>query len=317
MIGAEPHEVCITAERFQKDFARVIYHLDEPTLGTGAFPQFCVADLVSRNVKVVLTGHGGDELFAGYVAYKAASLRDAPGSLLPWLAHVRGSEIPRLAYFLAGPLVWPELVHGLFIMFGARARGRIFGKALKKAVGGGYAPLDAVKKILSGRTFTHTEQMLYLYLKTYLPTLFIQEDKVGMAHSIEARTPLCDNEMVALALSVPADVKLHKGTLKYVPREAMKGILPDLLYRQPKRGFPTPFARWFRRQLRGMMEDLLLSPRTLARGVFSAEGVNKLVQDHLRDRSEGLWAYARANAIYSLMAVEMWFRVFIDGEKPA
>jgi len=315
-INAISHEICITATRFQKEFRKVIYHLDEPTLGTGAFPQYCVANLVSQRIKVILTGHGGDELFAGYAVYKAALLRDRGiFGLYPFLAGLRWSELPRLSYFLFGPLLWPELKHGLFIMFGSHSLPRILGPRLLSSLPG-YDPMEVINKLLRNKQFSNVDKTLYLYLKTYLPTLFIQEDKVSMAHSIEARTPICDNEMVDLALSMPPDVKLSHGTLKYVPREAMRNYFPETLYRQPKRGFPTPFARWFRDELLPMARETLLSPRARSRGIFSAQAVELLLEKHISDRSEGLWAYARANSIYSLMAVETWFRIFMDGEKP-
>ena len=158
---------------------------------------------------------------------------------------------------------------------------------------------------------------LTLYLKTYLPTLFFQEDKVGMAHSIEARLPLCDNQMIDLALRLPLEIKLWKNNLKAITKVSMKPRLPEILYSLPKRGFPTPFARWYRTEpLKSFMEDFLFSERTVKRGIFNISTLRKVFSSNLNSRTDTLYDYARANILYSASVVELWFRTFIDQEKP-
>jgi asparagine synthase (glutamine-hydrolysing) len=314
--GATLHEVEITSDDFCADFGRVVYHLDEPTLGMGALPQFVVARLAARHVKVVLTGHGGDEAFAGYQVSKAVLLRDLittrPLAAIRHLARVSLDEMSRVAYFSVFPFIQPEVGYGLFIMTPRnRRRRRLTGSFLGAMEG--YEPLDEVRQFI-GPGMTSGEVLQSLYLKTYLPTLFIQEDKVGMAHSLESRMPLCDNEIIDLALSVDFAQKMHGGVLKAIPRAAMRRDLPDLLYTLPKRGFPTPFARWFRQgRVREMVEDLLLSRRAIERGIFEPEGAARLFTTHLKSRGDNLLDYARASELYSMAAVELWFRTYIDG----
>src|SRR5262249_26623547 len=110
-IGADAHEVEIAAADFERHFADVVWHLEEPTLGTGALPQYLVAALAAKHVKVVLTGHGGDELFAGYQVNKAALVRNAlragPIGFLSAILSIRPDELTRVLYFLLYPLMFP------------------------------------------------------------------------------------------------------------------------------------------------------------------------------------------------------------------
>ena len=134
-----------------------------------------------------------------------------------------------------------------------------------------------------------------------------------MAHSVEARTPLCDNELVALSLELELSAKLSGGELKAVPKAAMRGRLPSLLYDLPKRGFPTPFHLWFRRKpVRELITDVLLDRRTMQRDIFNAKAIQGLLAANERDSVDTLYGYARATAIWSILATELWHRAFID-----
>jgi asparagine synthase (glutamine-hydrolysing) len=312
--GATLHEIEITADDFCDNFGRVVYHLDEPTVGTGALPQYMVSKLAAAHVKVVLTGHGGDEAFAGYQVNKATLIRallaKKPLAALGQMARVKPDEFSRVLYYGLYPLIHPEVKYGLFIMTPRNQRRRRLTAAFLSAMGD-YEPLEEIDRFTRGKT--PAEALQILYLRTYLPTLFIQEDKVGMAHSLEARMPLCDNELIDLSFRLDLEHKLHGGALKAIPRAAMRGELPDILYQLPKRGFPTPYARWFRQgRARELMADLLLSERAAGRGIFAPAYVADLFTRHVNARTDTLFDYARANELYSIAAIELWFRTFID-----
>jgi asparagine synthase (glutamine-hydrolysing) len=318
-VGAHLHEVEISAADFCADLGKVVYHLDEPTLGTGALPQFEVSKLAARHVKVVLTGHGGDEAFAGYQVNKAVAIREHaarnPFAALRAMVGVRPDEIARVLYFLFYPLLYPEVGHGLFIMVPRRRRAKVLTTDFLGALGD-YEPMaEPAKHLRPG--MSPGQALMTLYLRTYLPTLFIQEDKVGMAHSLEARMPLCDNELIELALGIGLAEKLHGSTLKAIPKAAMRHRLPQVLFTLPKRGFPTPFALWFRSgHVRELMEDLLLSGRARQRGIFRPEYVAQLFHANLTSRTDTLFDYARANQLYSMAVIELWFRTFVDQPAP-
>ncbi len=312
-------EIQITAKDFRENIEKVMYHLDEPTLGSGAFPHYIVAKEISKHVKVVLTGHGGDELFAGYQVYKASFYKDLLkndfSSFLRFFWKNRPDEIWKVLYFSFCPLLFDEVKYGLFVMFNKRQRSKLFTPEFLKQVQG-YSPAQNLEdKYLKGKNFSCTEQTLYLYLKTYLPTLFIQEDKVGMAHSIESRMPMCDNEMVELSARIPYRYKLYNNELKYLTKAMMKDVFPKEFYKHPKMGFPTPIAGWFKKELRDFVFDILTSKRIKERGIFNVRYIKKLLDSHFRWSRDTLYDYVRANKIYSLLSIELWFRTFIDQEK--
>jgi asparagine synthase (glutamine-hydrolysing) len=321
-VGAFIREVEITPDDYLRNVHRVIYLLDEPTLGTGALPQYIVSELASRHVKVVLTGHGGDEMFAGYQVNKVAlfreSLRAGPLAALKILASLRRDEATRFLYYLLYPLAYPEVGYGHFIMTPKKKRPSFFTRDFL-AANQEIEPFEGFENILAGRRETPGQRLTRIYLKAYLPTLLMQEDRMSMGHSIEARTPLCDNAMLDLCLSLPLTVKLHGGELKAVPRHALRDVMPDALYNQPKRGFPTPFSRWYRREpLKTYVRDLLSDEKTRQRGVFNVKTVRHLFDANQASTTDSLYDYARANVIWSALAVELWFRTFIDlnGELP-
>ena len=318
-ISADAHEIEITAHDLERHFADVVWHLEEPTLGTGALPQYMVAGLAARHVKVVLTGHGGDELFAGYQVNKAALVRNAlhrgPLSLLSALQSIRRDEFTRVLYFLFGPLLFPDVGYGLFVMTPERQRSATLHPDFLAAVRR-HDPRRALESRIPDSVKDHSERLMHVYLKVYLPTLFIQEDKVGMAHSIEARVPICDNELIDFACSLSLEQKLHAGNLKSIPRDACRSLLPDKILTMPKRGFPTPFARWFRDgRLSRFIVDRLLSRRARERNIFNPSEIDKWVGQLRNAKLDTLLDYARANRLYSAAVVEQWHRTFIDGDR--
>lgn len=315
------HEIEITPQDYLRYIGKVIYHLDMPTLGTGALPQYMVSQLVSRDVKVVLTGHGGDEMFGGYQVYKVAMLKETlrgnPKKIISVLWGIKWDEWTRVMYYLLYPLIYPEVGSGLFIMVPRKRRDGFFTRDFLER-NNGFEPFESLAKYMNCKDDLPGERLLRLYLKTYLPTLFNQEDKVSMAHSVEARTPLCDNQMVDLSLKFPLGMKLWNNELKAITKAAMKSRLPNVLNTLPKRGFPTPFARWYREEpLRSFMEDVLFSKRTEERGIFDIISLRKTFQRNLHSKTDTLYDYARANQLYSCSVVELWFRTFIDQEAPA
>ncbi len=319
-IGALAHEITITPEDYLAHYGKVVYLLDEPTLGTGALPTYMTSRLASRHVKVVLTGHGGDEMFAGYQVNKVALLREASAkgisSFLAALMGVRLDELSRFLYYWLYPILFPEVRHGLFIMVPKRKRASFFtGDFLAQMRQ--YEPLDNLDNFANGNDDLPGERLARLYLKVYLPTLLNQEDRMSMGHSIESRTPMCDNELLDLSLRIPLDLKLMQRNLKAIIKEALKPYLPEILYRLDKRGFPTPFSLWYRREpLKTFMKDLLLDQRTRERGIFNVPYLEKIFQRNLTSRSDNLYDYTRANILWSVGIVEAWFRTFIDPVHP-
>src|SRR3989338_7829321 len=272
------HEVTISPQDFLNYIEKIIYHLDEPKVGIPAISQYMVSKLVSEHVTVVLTGHAGDELFAGYPVYKASYFKDLirrnPLGVWGFFTLFRWNEMPRAVYFLFFPFFDHEVKHGLFIMFNKKQRKQLLSKQFYDSLPGKNT-VSVLNKYHRKDITSVTDKAQYLYLKTYLPSLLVVEDKMGMAHSIEARTPFCDNELVDFANSVPMRFKLYNNELKHLVKQSMKSDIPSILYHQPKKGFPTPFSLWIRKDLKEYVYSVLLGERARSRGIFDQRYVKK------------------------------------------
>jgi asparagine synthase (glutamine-hydrolysing) len=311
MINARLYERVITPKDYVSNLKKLIYHLDEPRVGSPALAQYLVSNLASKHITVCLTGHGGDELFSGYNNHKAiyfiSALKKNPLNLFSLLKNIRKEELISIGYFLLYPLLYPELKYGIMVVFTNKELKSLL-KADFYSKARHFNPVETIKKILSGRRLTPMQKLHTLFLKAYLPSLFIVEDKVSMASSIESRVPLCDNEMLSFALSTPDAIKLQDNIPKYVLKEAMRDDLPEALYKAKKMGFPTAFPTWYRRDLKSYVEEILFDGRLERRNLFEMSFIRKLFENHLSGRKNN------ECKLWSLISIEMWFRVFFDKE---
>jgi asparagine synthase (glutamine-hydrolysing) len=170
-------------------------------------------------------------------------------------------------------------------------------------------PYARIKELLDrSDTVSLLDRLLYADVKTYLHELLMKQDQMSMATSIESRVPFLDHKLVEFTARLPDRLKLRGLTTKYILRQSMKGILPNEIISRKKMGFPVPIASWFRGAYRSLIDDFVLSERTISRGLFDPDFVSKLVDRHQtcgEDHSERLWA---------LVNFEMWQRQFFDGE---
>lgn len=155
---------------------------------------------------------------------------------------------------------------------------------------------------------TLLDQMLYADVKTYLHELLMKQDQMSMAASIESRVPFLDHPLLEYTARLPERMKLRGMTTKHVLRESMRGLLPEAILRRPKMGFPVPVGSWFRGPFRSILEEYVLSERTLRRGLFAPDKVRELVGRHMagENHTQRLW---------SLVNLEIWMRQLLDGEE--
>ena len=252
-MGSPNQRVDIVPADFVECFEKLCWHLDEPRAGFGSFSQFQVARRAAQDVRVVLTGHGGDELFAGYPIYRNLLAFDHP---LSFLKRSTPREMAIAACFAFYPLMAKAAKFRMPVVIPPHLWGGVLhGDALAAlAETDPCASLQDIRR----QSVSPAEEVTRIYLQEYLSSLFVVEDKVGMAFSLESRTPLCDNAMVDLALSIPLETKLKGMELKHIPRRAMKGLLPEGLYHLPKRGFPTPLRHWFKNELKPFVWEFIL-----------------------------------------------------------
>jgi asparagine synthase (glutamine-hydrolysing) len=283
-LGTQHREVVPSGRELPALLPRLLWHLDEPVVGAGSFPQYRVSELVARSgVKVVNGGQGGDELFGGYPSYFIPAGR----SILK-----AGNAAP-----LSDRLRIPEYVvrGGALARIAARLPGRRNGHAPWLRVRASErAALFAAREAAADGITGAFERATYLNVRHYLPALLHVEDRMSMAWSIESRVPLLDYRLAELAARMPAWVKIHGGSLKYVLRQSMRGIVPDeVLDRRDKKGFPTPVSRWLRDELSSWARAIFADNDFAAGDLIDPSAVTLMLDEHVAgvaDHGATLWA---------------------------
>jgi len=313
--GAQ-HEEWIVKPDCVKVAERLAWHYDEPLADASAIPSYYVAELARRHVTVVLTGDGGDELFAGYRPYSQALARsDTPGraalrrvigvaaDLLP--SHARGKS--RLATMSLGPAAWFVWRRTIFPLYLLR-------DVLEPSVldGVGELPESAiVNRLLATRGDLLTTLQDW-DRRHYLPDdILVKVDRATMAHSLEARCPLLDHHVVELACSQPGERHGDAQSTKRLFREVVKPWVPAAVLQRPKAGFGVPLRRWFSAPLIGWARDILMAAGTRQRGWTRPREVERLLaqhQDGSRDHAGRIWA---------LVCLELWARRHLDRKAAA
>jgi asparagine synthase (glutamine-hydrolysing) len=212
-----------------------------------------------------------------------------------------------LRTFLARPATLEALYLDNFAVFAREQQRGLLAPALRHRLTSEDPYATATQVMAGSDAKTLLDRLLYVDTKTYLHELLMKQDQMSMAASIESRVPFLDHPLVEFTARLPERLKLRGRTTKYILREAMKNILPAEILTRGKMGFPVPVGAWFRGQYRGIVDDLVLSPRALDRGLFEPAAIRSLVARHAagEDHSERLW---------SLVNLEIWHRVVVEGE---
>ena len=311
--GSEHRELTIGARDFWDFLPDYAWHMEEPVCEPPAVALHYVTRLARRHVKVLLSGEGGDEAFAGYPNY----------------AHQLG--LGRLERWL-GPLGRPA---GAGVALAGRClghdRARRYGTALGRplaefyfsrssspasyfnrratpaaATGRDEAAQHVAELLAPAQVRGRLDQMLYVDTRTWLADdLLVKADKMTMANSVELRVPLLDHHVLEFAASLPAHFKVQRGEGKRVLKAACAGLLPPEILQRRKAGFPVPYDAWLRGPLAGRVRETLLSGRSAGRGVLPAREIAAMLEAHTR---RGLYA----KEIFSLLALEFWHRAFAD-----
>lgn len=303
-IGCPNERVDISPRDFTEHIEDVLYHMDEPRVGMGSFSQYMVARKASREVKVILTGHGGDEFYAGYPVFKAVYGRqNVPRLLL--------SSSPRellfFVYFSILPIFRKELRYFMPNIFSMDSLGNVLKDDFHNELMRQTRILEEPEKLREQSSSSY-EHLFLTYLKFYLPALFVVEDKISMAFSLESRTPLCDNEMLDLALQIPLSEKLRGQELKHIPRLAMKGKLPAFLFSLPKRGFPTPLRIWFRRESKEYLRSFILDNFSELDTLFRRKTVERLIREYQESLFSTPYDEIKAHRLWMLLNLVAYFK---------
>ena len=166
-----------------------------------------------------------------------------------------------------------------------------------------------LKKFEESGTEDLLEQLLYVDINSYLPEdLLVKMDIATMANSLEARVPFLDHKFMELAAGIPSHLKIKGSMTKFILKKAFSDLLPEAILKRKKMGFGVPVSRWFKKELKEYVYEILMDSRTLNRGYFRREGIERLLDEHIASR------YDHSAKIWALLILEIWFRVFMDKE---
>ena len=320
-LGSEHHEVVLTSNQFFESLPQLIWHEDEPIAWPSSVALYFLAKLAGQHVKVVLTGEGSDETLAGYARYAWTEwnaradriYRVTVPAVLRDLVR-RGAQSQRLGAVLRRRLEHTFLVReaklwtsfyfdNFYSAFGADEQTSLLSDRLREKTLNPYAGAMSFWEKSSGDLI---QRLLYTDIKTYLVELLMKQDNMSMAASIESRVPFLDHKLVEFASRIPVCLSMKGLTGKRILKEIAKTMLPEPIVHRRKAGFPTPWSRWLTGQRLDQIEQTLMAPRSLDRGLFQSTAVRQIFVEH-RARSRD-----NADRIWRLLNLELWQQVFID-----
>ncbi len=320
-VGAEYHEFIVRPNAMEV-LPTLVEHYGEPYADSSAIPTYYVAKETSQHVTVALNGDGGDESFAGYERYAAMRMAEtyhrlpkplrkafieAPVSLLP-TSEIKRSRFRDAKRFLqAANLPKTERYFRWMSTFDRPAKADIytsdFAESVSAANAVGYLETWFAKANGSGMLDATllTDQM------TYLPNdLLVKVDIATMANSLEARSPFLDHKLIEFAASLPESLKMRRFETKSLLKKAAARLVPkEVIYRR-KMGFGVPIGNWFRNEMKDFVREVLLSEKSLKRGIVKPEKLEKYVNEHTNATHD------HAFQLWTLLMLELWFQSFID-----
>ncbi|MGB9680309.1 MAG: asparagine synthase (glutamine-hydrolyzing) [Thermoanaerobacteraceae bacterium] len=313
--GSEHYECIIDPEDVIRDIDNIVWHMDEPLSDPTAIPLYYVSMLAKNHVKVVLSGEGADEVFAGYTVYKEPN------------AVNKYNALPKA---IRNKLIEP-LISAIPFKFGKDFIRRAKSPIAKRYKGVGMTFSEReISLALSGDLYANTimeiendpytfsifhmpewkdevNQMLYFDQKVWLPEdVLLKSDRISMAHSIELRVPFLDHRLVEFASSIPSKLKYKGNTEKYILKQSFRDVLPDFVLNRKKNGFPVPITSLLCIEYRDFAMDILLSQKATNRGYFNKAYIEGLFNCKNAGNHTG-------RQIWLLLIFELWHRMFIDG----
>jgi asparagine synthase (glutamine-hydrolysing) len=292
--------------------AEFAYYSDEPTADAGALPVWFLSKMCKRSTTVALSGEGADELFGGYLTYRANTLARRARHLPPAALRLAIQAISRwpvsddkigfeykLKRFLEGSTMPPERAHvywnGTFSDAGKRS---LFQSASPSA-------LDEILAELRGKLTSPDPLAPYLWFdqKYFLPDdILTKVDRMSMAHSVEVRPPFLDHRIVEFAATLPASLKIQGPRQKFILKELMQDKLPQAVIQRSKVGFDIPAHQWLRGPLRDLLVDTVNTGLADHPGLFQSKAVQSLLQAHM-DRRANLGYH-----LWGLLILFLWMK---------
>jgi asparagine synthase (glutamine-hydrolysing) len=307
-------------------FEKLIWHLDEPIGDSAYVTTYLVSKAARESVTVILSGVGGDEIFGGYRRYLSDSLlryyrhlpRRArsnwiPGILsrLPQDRHSNWKNAIRYAYGFARTAELDPVSRYLsyVTVFSPEVCEQLLRPGVMDEHGGPAAGSRTLQRYFAKRMGQESlDQIMYVDLKTSLADdLLALTDKMSMAASLECRAPFVDYELVELVSQIPARLKIHGLEMKYLLKKIVAPWVPRPILQRKKRGFGAPVGAWFRRDLKGLVEDTLSEGQVKKRGLFAYGPIREIIEQHRNEAAD------HTDHLTALVTLEMWCRIFLDG----
>ncbi len=317
-IGTEHHEILLGREEFFNALPRLIWHEDEPIAWPSSVSLAFVSSLASREVKVVLTGEGSDELFGGYERYRwyllnqrvakfygllPSRLRAAVRDRLASSSHISGNLRRRLSHTVLGRDLTHEslFLDNFYAAFGPSDQQRLFS---------GASPYTNYLRFWNARPHDSTlSRLLYADQKTYLVELLMKQDQMSMSASIESRVPFLDHTFVEFAAYVPQHLKIHGGEQKFILKRAVEDLLPrDIVYRR-KMGFPTPLRQWLREPEAAPLYERFASRDGLLACCIEMPALQALLARHRAGAEDA------TDRVWRLLNLQLWADIFLAGKR--
>jgi asparagine synthase (glutamine-hydrolysing) len=326
-LGCENHRIVVEPD-VANLLPKLIWHMDEPTADPAIIASYLVCREARKHATVLLSGVGGDELFAGYRKHYAhywaqgyqripSAVRSLINSSLSRFPSLRGTAMKgrlRLAKKMARSSSLPPVERFLMncTYLDQEQKAALYTSVLSDRISGEDAANQHRARFEQVKDADFLNQMLYLDTKIFMTSLNLTyNDKMSMASSVEVRVPFLDRELAEfVAWNVPPGMKLKgffQPTTKYIFRKAMQDVLPREVLEQPKAGFAAPVDYWLARDLKEMVDDLLSESQIQKRGLFRPEAVRAFVDEHRSGAQD--WSMQ----IWQLLTLELWMQTFLDG----
>jgi len=299
------HEVIVQPHDFHEMWHTLTWHRDAPVSEPADIAVFKLACKARENVKVLLSGEGSDELFAGYTKYKYARLAE----IADFIPHALRQPLFKNIERVLPPQLRKvrSMVRSMAAQKGAdRSRSWFspFTDYERKVLFPGEEHLGH-RTIWNNSEGDAVQRMLYLDCHTWLvDNLLERGDRMSMAASIEMRPPFLDSQLVELAFRMPSKFKVRKGCTKWIIKYIARTILPKEIVYRNKVGFSVPLDVWFRGKLRDFTNDLLFSENSFVAGAMNKKYLRELVESHEKGRRD------ESIRIWTILSLEVWHRVF-------
>jgi len=317
--GSTHYETSISSDQFATFLPTYVWYMEEPVCEPPAVALYYVSQLARQHVKVLISGEGGDEAFAGYENYRNLFWFERLKHLLGPARKPLGFGMERVGDLLHsrvlskyGPRLrtpfeqyYRSRTSSPFELF-SRDRSSLYSDEMLRVVDEDESVSITREYLARSANYNILNKMLYVDTHTWLPDdLLVKADKMTMANSVELRVPFLDHKVLEFAATLPRNQKIQGWTMKYLLKKALKGRVPNEIVHRKKAGFPVPYESWLQTTLHSWVRDVLLDSRTISRGYFRKSALEALVEHNRR--------YGKyAKEAFSLVVLELWHRAFAD-----